>query len=51
MNNWLVKIIMWINRWEIIFLNNLCRSLIKTGIDKDHIIMISLDNLKNENLS
>lgn len=52
MNNGLVKIITGIRRCGKSYLLNqiFYRYLIKTGINKDHIIMISLDNLENEYL-
>lgn len=52
MNNGLVKIITGIRRCGKSYLLNqiFYRYLIKTGINKDHIIMISLDDLENEHL-
>ena len=50
MNNGLVKIISGIRRCGKSYLLNqiFYRYLIKTGINKDHIIMISLDDLENK---
>lgn len=52
MNNGLVKIITGIRRCGKSYLLNqiFYRYLIKIGINKDHIIMISLDDLENEHL-
>ena len=52
MNNGLIKIITGIRRCGKSYLLNqiFYRYLIKTGINKDHIIMISLDDLENEYL-
>ena len=52
MNNGLVKIITGIRRCGKSYLLNqiFYRYLIKTSINKDHIIMISLDDLENEHL-
>ena len=52
MNNGLVKIITGIRRCGKSYLLNqiFYRYLIKTGINKDHIIMISLDDLENQYL-
>lgn len=52
MNNGLVKIITGIRRCGKSYLFNqiFYRYLIKIGINKDHIIMISLDDLENEHL-